>query len=82
VIDRRRSSVNFSQHLATIDVPSRIVLSYEVPEKLQRELRLCLEIFEFRICLINILQLQGALSPRTEALDPLEARPRTLCTGV
>jgi len=29
--------------------------------------RLCLEIFEFLIGLINILQLQGTLSPRPEA---------------
>jgi len=42
------------------------------------ELCLCLEIFEFRICLINILLLQGALFPRPEALDPLEAHGTTL----
>jgi len=34
---------------------------------------LILEIFKFSICLINILQLQGALSPRPENLDPVEA---------
>ena len=34
-----------------------IILSSEVGEKLQRELCLCLEMFEFRICLINILGL-------------------------
>jgi len=34
----------------------------EVGEKFQRKLRLLLEIFKFRICLINILQLQGAFS--------------------
>ena len=32
-----------------------------------------LEILEFHFCLINILQLQGALSPRPETLDPVEA---------
>jgi len=30
----------------------------------------------FVFCMINKLQLQGALSPRPETLDPLEARPR------
>ena len=30
---------------------------------------------------INIPHLQGALSPWPQALDPLEARPRTLCIG-
>jgi len=34
----------------------------EVGVKLQMELRLFLEIFEFRICLTNILQLQRALN--------------------
>jgi len=58
-----------------------IILSSEVREKLQRELHLFLEIFEFRICLINIPQLLGALSPRPEALDPVEAPPQTLCIG-
>ena len=43
--------------------------SSEVGEKVQRKLRLFLEIFGFRICLINILQLQTALSPKPEALD-------------
>jgi len=52
-------------------VGSEIILSSEAGEKLQRELRLCLEILEFRICLINILQLQGALFPRPEALGPV-----------
>jgi len=36
-----------------------IILSLEVGEKLQRDLRLFLAIFKFRIRLINILQLQG-----------------------
>ena len=58
------------------------LFSSEIGEKLQRELRLCLEIFEFLICLINILQLQGALSPRSEALAAVEAHPRTLCIGL
>jgi len=58
-----------------------IILSSEVREKLQRELRLFLEIFEFCIGLINIPQLLGALSPRPEALDPVEAPPQTLCIG-
>jgi len=56
VIDRRQSSVG-----STVDNTWRqsmcrckINLSSEVEEKLQWELRLCLEIFEFHICLINI----------------------------
>jgi len=41
------------------------------------ELRLFLEIIEFRICLINILQLRGGggFVPRPEALDLVEAKP-------
>jgi len=41
-----------------------------------------LKILEFCSCLINILQLQGALSTRPEALDPVEAWPQTLCIGL
>ena len=58
VISRRQSSVVCWQHLATIDVPSRNCSQFRGWGELQREL---FEIFEFRICLINILQLQGAL---------------------
>jgi len=58
------------------------ILNLEVGEKLHRELRLFLEIFEFCICLINILQLQGSFSPKPEALDPVEAKPWTLCIGL
>jgi len=38
-----------------------IILSSEVGEMLQGELRLIFDILEFRICSIKILQLQGAL---------------------
>ena len=58
-----------------------VILSSDVGEKLQRELHLCLEIFKFRVCLLNILQLHGALYHRAKALDPVEARPWTLCIG-
>jgi len=37
-----------------------INFSSEAGEKLQRKLHLFLEIFQFHICLINILQLHGA----------------------
>ena len=35
---------------------------------LQRELRLCLETFEYRICSINILQLQRGFCPLDQNL--------------
>ena len=65
-------------------VSSRNILSAEVGEKLQRELRF-LEIFEFRICLINIPQLQvlqsrsfgssgGTLSDTMHWLDVLRTQ--------
>ena len=41
--------------------------------------RLRLEVFEFSICLISILQLHGALCPWSESLDPGRALPRTPC---
>jgi len=47
--------------LEMIDVPLRNYSQFRGWEKLQTELRLFFEIFEFRICFINILQLQGAL---------------------
>jgi len=50
----------------------------KAPEK---NLQLFLEIFKFDICLTNIPQLQGALSPRPEALDTVKAQPRALCIG-
>jgi len=58
-----------------------IILSSEVGEKLQRELCLCLEIFEICIFLNKYSPhlLQATLSPRPEALDPVEARPWTMC---
>jgi len=59
----RRSTVDNTWRRSTCN--REIILSSEDGEKLQKELRLCMDIFEFRICLINILQLQGALSPRT-----------------
>jgi len=36
------------------------------------------EIFEFRICLINSFR---GFVPRPETFDPVEVRPRTLCIG-
>jgi len=36
-----------------------IILSSEVGEQLQRELRLCTEIFEFRICLMKFSSFRG-----------------------
>ena len=67
MIDRRRSTC----------VPSArrdIILSSVVGGKLNRELRLFLEMLEFDICLIN--PDSGALSPRPQAFDPVEARSR------
>jgi len=77
--DGRRSTVDKTRWQSACH--RKIILSSEVGEKLQRELRLCLEIFKLYICLINILQLQGALSQRPEALDPMEAWPQTICIG-
>jgi len=56
----------------------KIILSSKVGEKLQRGLYLFLEIFEFHF-FNNILQLHRVLLSRQEALDPVEARPRTPC---
>jgi len=58
--DGRRSTVDNAWQRSTCR--REIILSSEVGEMLQWELRLFLEIFEFCICSINILQLQEALS--------------------
>jgi len=81
VIDWQQSTDDCRQHLATIDVRSRNYSS-EVWEKLQCKLRWGLEILDFPICMINILQLQGALFPRTQALNPVKAWPQTMCIGM
>ena len=57
-----------SQLLTTNGDDRHVVTKLFLVQKLgKRKLRLFSEIFEFHICLINILQLQGALSPRPEA---------------
>ena len=77
MIDRRQSTCR-----------REIILSPEVGEKLPRGLSLYLEIFEFRICLVIILQLQEGFIPRPEAVDPVEAQqwrhnlgPYAICIG-
>jgi len=60
--DSRRSTVDNTRRRSTCR--REIIRSWEVGEKLQSELRLCLEIIKFLICLIKILQHQEALSSR------------------
>jgi len=77
VINRLQLSVNCWQHLVSM-CQHEIILSSEVGEKLQRELHSCLKIFKYLNWLTNIFQLQGALSPRPEALVQVKTQPRTL----
>jgi len=79
VIVRRRSTVT------TLGDDQRAIPKLFLVQRLENSPRINYpyfgDIFEFRICLINILQLQGALFPGPEALDPVEALSRTLCIG-
>jgi len=75
-IDRRRSSVDTWRRCRR-----EIILSSEVGYKLQRDLRLCLEIFEFRICFINSLfsSFRGLWPLALDQKFLIQARPQTLC---
>ena len=61
--------------LTTLGDDRRGVTKFFLVQRLD-EITIWLEKFEFHICLTNILQLQTALSPRSDALVPVEARPR------
>jgi len=77
--DGRRSTVDNTWRRSTCR--RDIILSSKVWEKLQRKLCLFLEILEFHILFNKHSPATGAVSHRPEALDPVEAWPRTLCIG-
>jgi len=69
VVGRLLTTLGDDQHAI---VKLFLVQMLEKSSEVQMELHLCFEIFKFRTCLINILQLQGVLSPRPEALGTVE----------